>query len=245
MTQPPDVESLMPASPRRWAFNLGLGAVLLALVGYWTPWLTHPAAALRLSGYDLAEWTTHLPGVLDGSLPLSRLSFLIPLACLALLLALAGARLHHADDALRRGWRRYMPASPAALGFLALALACALLVLPPYEAFRNAEYWPEYQTQFALACATLLGLAACQVVPDWLDAGLQVVFALLGSGCGAWALLTLKPAADDVLNAPWAVGLGWMAMLLGLAAVAVTAGIEVAFALRRRASYMPASTAGS
>src|SRR5258706_12494313 len=66
-----------------------LAALGLALVGYWLPWLTHPAAALRLNGYELSEWVTFLPGVRDGSLPLSRLLFLLPLGCLALLLGLA------------------------------------------------------------------------------------------------------------------------------------------------------------
>src|SRR5882757_8110917 len=64
-------------------------ALGLALVGYWLPWLTHPVAALRLNGYELSEWITYLPGVRDGSLPLSRLLFLLPLGCLALLLGLA------------------------------------------------------------------------------------------------------------------------------------------------------------
>jgi len=234
MTQPGATENPAPASPGRWTLYLGLGAVLLALVGYWTPWLTHPAAALRLSGFDLAEWITHLPGVMDGSLPLSRLSFLTPLACLALLLALAGARLHRAGGAARRGWQRYVPRSPAALGLLVLAVICAFRVMPPYEAFRDSAYWPDYQTQFAVACATLLGLAACQFAPNWLEAGLQVVFALLGAGCGAWALLTLKPAADEVLNAPWAIGPGWFAVWLGLGVAAAAAAIELVFALRGR-----------
>jgi len=236
MTQPGATENRAPATPGRWTLYLGLGAMLLALVGYWTPWLTHPAAALRLSGFDLAEWITHLPGVMDGSLPLSRLSFLTPLACLALLLALEAARLHRADGAARRGWRRYMPRRPAALGCLVLALICAFRVMPPYEAFRDSAYWPDYQAQFAVACVIVLGLAVCQFVPNWLEAGLQMVFSLLGGGCGAWALLTLKPAADEVLNAPWAIGLGWFAVLFGLAGVAVAGAVELATAWRHRKS---------
>jgi hypothetical protein len=224
----------MPAPRRRWTLDFGLGALLLALVGYWTPWLTHPVAALRLSGFDLAEWTTHLPGVLDGSLPLSRLTFLIPLACLALLLAIAAARVQRAAHGAGRGWGRFLPSSPAALGFLALALACTILVLPPYEAFRNPEYWPEYQTQFIMAGATLLGLGLCQLLPDPLEALLPIILALVGGGYGAWALLTLRPAANELLNSPWAVGLGWVAMLAGLAGVVVAGGVDLAFAWRRR-----------
>ncbi len=197
---------------------ISLSALLVALAGYWSPWLTHPAAALRLSGYDLAEWVTFLPGVRDGSLPLSRLIFLLPLACLALLLGLAT----HAG--LRRGgWRGWLPASAGGWGLWVLAGVCALLVFPPYEAFVNREYWPEYQTQFWVACAAVAGVAACGLVPRWARGWLRIALAAAGAGCGAWALLTLRPAANELLNAPWAVGLGWLAMLAGLAAVAVTA----------------------
>src|SRR5437764_9978299 len=76
----------------------------LALIGYWTPWLTHPAAALRLNGYELSEWVTFLPGVRDGSLPFNRLAFLIPLACLALLLGIAAS--HFRSSAPQGSWLR-------------------------------------------------------------------------------------------------------------------------------------------
>ena len=60
----------------------------LAWIGYWGPWLDHPAAALQLNAYDLAEWITRLPEVRAGTLALSRLDFLLPLACLSVLTAL-------------------------------------------------------------------------------------------------------------------------------------------------------------
>jgi len=206
---------------------ISLSALLVALAGYWSPWLTHPVAALRLSGYDLAEWVTFLPGVRDGSLPLGRLIFLLPLACLALLLGLAA----HAGPR-RRGWRGWLPASAGGWALWALAGVCGLLVLPPYEAFLNREYWPEYQTQFGVACAAMAGAAASGLAPRRAIGWLQVALAAAGAGCGAWALLTLRPAANELLNAPWALGLGWLAMLAGLAAVAVTAAWR--WVIRRR-----------
>ncbi len=205
------------APPSRVLEAISLSALLVALLGYWSPWLTHPAAALRLSGYDLAEWVTFLPGVRDGSLPLSRLIFLLPLACLALLLGLA------AHVGPRRGWRGWLPASAGGWGLWALAGVCALLVLPPYEAFVNRDYWPEYQTQFWVACVSVAAVAASGLVPRRAIGWLRIALAAAGAGCGAWGLLTLRPAANELLNAPWAVGLGWLAMLAGLAAVAVTA----------------------
>jgi hypothetical protein len=197
---------------------ISLSTLLVALAGYWSPWLSHPAAALRLSGYDLAEWVTFLPGVRDGSLPLSRLIFLLPLACLALLVGLAA----HAGPR-RNSWRALLPASAGGWGLWALAAVCGLLVLPPYEAFRNPEYWPEYQTQFWVTCISLAGVAASGLAPRQAVGWLQIALAAAGAGCGAWALLTLRPAANELLNATWPVGLGWPAMLVGLAGVAATA----------------------
>ncbi len=98
-----------------------------------------------------------------------------------------------------------------------------MLVLPPYEAFVNREYWPEYQIQFWVACGVVAGVAASGLVPRWARGWLQIALAAAGAWCGAWALLTLRPAANELLNAPWVVGLGWLAMLAGLAVVAVTA----------------------
>ena len=214
----PDQEARMASSPTPSSRGFGavsLAALLLALAGYWSPWLTQPAAALRLSGFDLAEWVTFLPGVRDGSLPLSRLAFLLPLACLALLLGLAA----HAGPR-RPGWRNWLPAWPWGWGLWLLAGVCGLLVLPSYEAFRNREYWPEYQSQFVVACITLAGVAAGGFVPRRAAGWLQIILAAAGCGYGAWTLLTLRPAANELLNAPWAVGLGWMAMLAGFAGVA-------------------------
>jgi hypothetical protein len=205
-------------SAPRWLGLVSLAALLAALAGYWSPWLTHPAVALRLSGFDLAEWVTFLPGVRDGSLPLTRLVFLLPLACLALLLGLAAQA-----SPRREGWRIWLPGSLWAWGLWLLAGVCALLVLPPYEAFRNREYWPEYQTQFWAACAALAGVAACGLVPRWARPGLQIILAGAGAGYGGWALMTLRPAANELLNAPWGGGAGWVVMLAGFAGVIVAA----------------------
>jgi len=229
-SRPPNQATPSPATSTptsRVLEVVSVSGLLVALAGYWSPWLTHPAAALRLSGYDLAEWVTFLPGVRDGSLPLSRLIFLLPLACLALLLGLAA----HAGPR-RHGWRGWLPASAGGWALWALAGVCSLLVLPPYEAFLNREYWPEYQTQFGVACAAMAGVAASGLTPRRAIGWLQVALAAAGAGYGAWALLTLRPAANELLNAPWALGLGWLAMLAGLAAVAVTAAWR--WVIRRR-----------
>ena len=235
--RPSDPETRLSVSPLQASRRLGAISLLalgVALVGYWSPWLTLPAAALRRNGFDLTEWVTFLPGVRDGSLPLSRLVFFLPLACLALLLALAAhAGPHHTVGRLR--WRNWLPASAGGWGLWLLAALCALLILPPYEVLRNRDYWPEYQTQFLLTGITLVGVAASGFALRQVSRGLQIVLSAAGAGYGAWALITLRPAANELLNAPWPVGLGWWAMLAGFAGVAVTAAWPWVFRRKRTA----------
>jgi hypothetical protein len=185
--------------------DTGLWA-LLALLGYWSPWLSLPPAALRLSGYDLAEWITFLPGVRDGSLLLNRLSFLTPLACLALLLGFAAARCP-----LRSGVR---------WGLWLLGLISAYNVLPVYPYLLTAYADPEFQLQFIVACAAGGGVLLCLALPPaWLDLP-QLGLAVLGAWSGAAGLLAVRPAAMALMAGPWPVGIGWAAMLLGFAGLA-------------------------
>jgi hypothetical protein len=48
----------------------------------------------------------------------------------------------------------------------------------------------------------------------------QVLAALLGGGLGLWALLVFHPVVSNLLHAPWRIGLGWAAMLLGFLGLA-------------------------
>jgi hypothetical protein len=205
-------------------------ALALALAGYWLPWLTHPAAALRLNGYELSEWITFLPGVRAGSLPLTRLVFLLPLACLALLFALAAARPastlslpplgagpRHAPPPARTGLAAFLPSLAGPLGwlFLLVGLLCAFTVLPPYPYLLTAYADPEFQLQLLVAAITLIAVLLVTFLPDSLSAILQTVLALAGLAVGAWGLLTVRPLAAELLNAAWPIGLGWYAMLAG------------------------------
>jgi hypothetical protein len=211
--------------------------LVLALLGYWLPWLTHPAAALRLNGYELSEWVTFLPGVRDGSLPLSRLIFLLPLACLALLSGLAAARpastlalpplgasTPRAAAPRRAGLAAYLPplAGPAGWALLLLGLLLALTVLPPYPYLLTAYADPEYQTQLFVGALALLAWAVVAYLPRDLNALLQALLALAAGLAGVWAALTVQPAASEVLNASWNLGLGWYLMLIGFAGLTVT-----------------------
>jgi hypothetical protein len=213
-----------------------LAALALALVGYWLPWLTHPVAALRLDGYELSEWITYLPGVRDGSLPLSRLMFLLPLGCLALLLAVASswqppqlprllttATPHPAPPAPRRGIAAVLPSIRGwgGWGLLLLSFICIFTVFPPYPYLLTAYADPEYRPQLFLASLGVVVLLLALYLPSDLKAALQIVLALVGGGLGLWSLLVLWPLASQLLGTTWAIGLGWPIMLAGFALLAL------------------------
>ena len=223
-----------------------LAALALALLGYWSPWLTHATAALRLNGYELSEWVTFLPGVRSGELPLSRLLFLLPLACLALLLSLVATRVPvrlaapplgqgkiRLPERPRKGLAAALPAvtAPWAWALLLAGAVCAFVILPPYPYILTALRDPEFQGQFFIGLATLLGLVIVAYLPAELKDGLQIVLALAGAALGAFALLTLRSVASELLNAAWPVGAGWLVMLAGFAALGL-AGVAQLFAPR-------------
>jgi hypothetical protein len=216
--------------------NLQLAALALALVGYWLPWLTHPVAALRLNGYELSEWITFLPGVRDGSLPLSRLLFLLPLGCVALLLALASswqaplpprllipATIQPAQSAPRSGLAALLPSIRGwgGWGLLLLSFICIFTVFPPYPYLLTAYADPEYRLQLFVASLGVVALLLALYLPNDIKAALQIVLALAGGGLGLWSLLVLWPRASQLLGATWAIGLGWPIMLAGFALLAL------------------------
>ena len=215
--------------------TIQLAALGLALAGYWLPWLTHPVAALRLNGYELSEWVTYLPGVRDGSLPLDRLVFLLPLGCLALLLGLAAtwpatrpvqilaAPNGPAQGVRRGGQNALLPAVQGWLGWglLLLSLLCLYTVFPPYPYLFTAVTDPEDRTQLFAAILGVVILVLALYMPADLKAALQTLLAVVGGGLGLWSLWVLRPVASDLLGAPWAIGLGWLVMLAGFVVLAL------------------------
>ena len=186
--------------------------LLLALRGFWAPWLTRPpaagaggnwgAAALQLNAYELSEWLTFLPAAQAGELPVGRLDFLLPSACLAGLFALAAAE-------GRRGRGRLGALLPSSAGgWLNLILGglCALAVFPYYPYILTAYADPEFRLQFWVAAAALLGAAALQWLQDDAAALAQSALGLAGVYFTLRAVGGLWPAAGAVLGAG---DLGW------------------------------------
>lgn len=208
---------------------LRVSFLALALVGYWSPWLTHPAAALRLNGYELSEWVTFLPSVRAGEWPLAylpfslffaRLAFLLPLACLALLLAIAAYRFRPAAGPRRSWWQAAIPTSVLSWILLLLALVFCYTVFPPYPYLLTAYRDPEFELHFFAACATLAGLLLVPFLTAELKDALQTLLAAAGGLFGLVALLAVQPTASNVLQAVWPIGPGWGLMLLGFTGLA-------------------------
>lgn len=215
-----------PVLRRNYFLPAALG---LALLGFWTPWLTNPAAALRLNAYELSEWVTFLPGVRSGELPLSRLAFLLPSACLAGLFGLAaavapggGAGARRPESRRTRSWLRdILPDSFAGWLSLGLAVLSAATVFPYYPYILSAYADTEFQLQFVVACGSLAAVVLGLILPSEVSALVQLGLALAGGLFSFEALWTLWPVASDLLGAAWVIGGGWAAVLLGFAGAAV------------------------
>ncbi|MCS6909370.1 MAG: hypothetical protein NZM11_02200 [Anaerolineales bacterium] len=195
------------------------GALVLALFGYWQPWLALPAGALQPNAYELSEWVEFLPGVFTGALPFDRLTFLVPCACLTVLFGLAAARVRRAAP---RDWlSALLPDS--ALGWVLLALAglSVAAVFPYYPYLLSAYADPEFQAQFFLACIALLAVPLALLLPDEVAGFVQIALAVTGLGFSIWAWWALWPVASELMRVTWPPGWGWFATLLGFGLAAV------------------------
>jgi hypothetical protein len=119
-------------------------SLIVALGGYYLPWLTNPAAVLSANAFDLAEWVGLSPAQRYVDVPLLAPFFLrLVLVLLAWLFWLRAGAL--------RGVLRYLPAG--------LALVLALTLFPPLDFFRGAGNDVNYRQLMTLCILALGGLA--------------------------------------------------------------------------------------
>ena len=188
----------------------------LAAIGYYGPWIAHPTSALTLTGADMGEFVKFLPGVLDGSLKVTRqLFYLPPFAVVVSVALLIGSR------RLRYRW-------PLCLSILILAIPVSLQLLPP--AWSPASLTTtEFRLQaVALGVCWLLlaGFWLLGRLPSWLIGSLSSALCLAAGGLSAWQSLVIKSAIDEVYRTPPALGWGLFLCLIGLA---ITAGTGTVF----------------
>ena len=187
--------------------------IALALIGYWGPWVDHKAAALVLSGLDMAEFVKFLPEVRAGTEFMIRELFYLPPLAAALCLALMGSN---------RAWR--YPLWARAI-MVIVAIALAIIVLPPYPFILQAPGSDEFRRQFLMGAGCLAvigGMLLYRRLPKAIVAGLLIAVSLAGALPPLWQFLSIRSALDAVYGQPVHLGWGLWLMAVGFLLVAGT-----------------------
>lgn len=209
--------------------------VLCTLVGYFAPWVNHPAAGLAILGLDLGEYVKFLVPVRDGSIWVWREGFYLPLFVVSLALSLFAFR----SELQWALWLRIIA--------LAAAIVAALNMLPP--AWTPALLrTPEFRLQslwIALALAAVLVSPLLALLPRWIAQSVVAAGALASLILCTLMFFALLPAIESLYNHPIAAALGlWLTcaglILLASGALIVgraqSSGIEVGMLTEERAS---------
>ena len=202
----------------RWTLPVGW---CLAAIGFLGPWVSHPTTALTLAGADMAEFVKFLPGVLDGSLKLTRQWFYLPPFAIAVSIALLiGSRRLRYSRLFRT------------VGLL-LAVPISLQLLPPAwspSSLMTAEFRAQ-TIALGISWLLLASFWLLRRLPAWLLGSLGAALSVSALVLPMWQFLIAKPAIDEVYGAPQ--GAGW-GLLLCLTGLAITAAASALLALTTR-----------
>jgi hypothetical protein len=177
---------------RSTALWLDLFGLLLALVGYFGPWVPHRTAALTVTGYELAEFAKFFPQVQEHLVPVTSSLLLTPVIAGG---ALVGLLVH--------GNARRVIVRLVATG---LSILLVLAAMPPYEYLQA----PEYRGHLILAAVGLLFVFLSSLagrLSRLVRPLLAAVLALMGASCALWQFRLLHPLIVRLYGQP--VGLGW------------------------------------
>ncbi len=204
------MRSLFDRIDETYKWLLPLGA-LLALVGYFGPWIGNPVAGLVVIGLDMGEYVKFLPSILDGSIQVWREGFYLPLVAVSLALSLQAFRKE----------RRYGWATRAVL--IAVAIIAALNLLPPAWTPQRM-LTQEFRLQF-FAIVFLLAAVALSpflaLLPQKAAGAAMAIMALAATAVPIIGFLRVLPDISLVYNRPQSAGWGLYVMLLGLMILAV------------------------
>jgi hypothetical protein len=169
-----------------------LCGLVLAIAGYFGPWVPHETAALTVTGFELAEFAKFFPQVRGGLVPVVRVLFLAPVIAAAILLGL---------------WinRHDVRATVRVVG-TGCAVVLALAALPPYQYLFD----PSYRAQLVLAVAgvgLVLLTPLAHRLPQRGRGILTALLALAGGVPALWQFALLRPLIAALYGEP--VGLGW------------------------------------
>lgn len=201
-------------------FRLHLLGLVLAIVGYFGPWVPHKTAALTLTGLELAEF------VKDAFPHIVRHLFYLPLIAAFILLALLASR------SAARLVRLAVPLFAAAL------LLAALLPFSVVDSVRRAlttrtslALDPRYTGQLAFVVGgtvlTLLSPLAHRI-PRRTRGILVALLALAGIVPTLWQFTLLHPLVVAVYDEPIGLGWGLVTCVVGFALLLVCGVLAVA-----------------
>ncbi|NDJ33615.1 MAG: hypothetical protein GYB64_03035 [Chloroflexi bacterium] len=191
---------------RRLALLLALG---LAWVGIWGAWIPHPTASLAQNAVDLAEWSTFLLDVRSGAIPLAP-----EILRLAVTLAIGAAAVGlHAVPQIGLRWLLRI-----------LALAPALVMLPPYTALLTPFAATGYRMRLIVSVLAFILVAAALLLDQLPDRPRHLIAAGLSIGaivCAVGAFNLLRGPFSAHYTDPIRLGIGGWLFILGLAAAAL------------------------
>lgn len=158
----------------RWLLPV---SALLALTGYFRPWIAHRAAGLAVLGLDLGELVKFLHPVQQGDIRLWREGFYLPLVAVSVGLSLSAFRRDERslpatdseNSAANVSESRPTYGWPVRIGLLLLAVVAALNLLPPAWT-PSLLLAPEFRLQtmalvVCMALAAISPLAALLLTP--------------------------------------------------------------------------------
>ncbi|HID62024.1 MAG TPA: hypothetical protein EYP49_04700 [Anaerolineae bacterium] len=191
--------------------------LVLAIVGYFGPWVDHKTAALVLTGQDMGEFVKFLPEVRAGTVPMIREFFYLPpfAAALCLILLMASKRLVY-------------PLVVRAIMLLTV-LGLAWAMLPPVwtpQLLITAEF--RKQTVAIAFCLLLLIVhSVLRRLPSRLTVVTMMVLALLGAGAPLWQFFAAREAVNRAYG--WPVQVGWGLWVTVLGFLIIMAGAVTLF----------------
>jgi len=189
-----------------------LAGALLAVLGFYGPWVTtqRQVAALTYNALDLTEFCKFIVRAQLGQV--TRELFLVPIVVAALALALWASQPDQRSRSLR-------------YALSAVAVVLSLVALPPYPHVLTAYASAEDRGSFWLSLAGLLGVVLIilfgqRITSRWRDAAF-VALALIGAAWPVWEFSTQAlPAVSRAYASPAMVGWGLVLTVAGFVLVA-------------------------
>lgn len=180
-------------------------AILLTASVYTLPWLHNPGAALTGNAYELAEWATLHPPLLDGVSPLTTALLLrLPLVLLACFAA-------------------YDFSNKPSLFRLTILIALLIASLPPVE-FLSDRSNENYFQQFALTTAAVVGSGIIMILHRIRPSVATSTLFSLGLGGFAVCLLGMFQVRELMIgfSMPVELGVGGMLSAFGFTLMGLT-----------------------